>query len=353
MASIECLKMLNAGAQAWNAWRQTDEGRSPDLSDVNFVEECPSGDGMYNLPELNGYDFSRTNMNRVSMRNGTFINCDFSGCHLHFSDLVDCYCLKCNFSGASLNVSKIGSGSFIDCNFYQADLSYCSAEETDFTGSQLVGTNLSNMSLVKTNFSNATIESACAYGVSVWDINLDGCAQGSIYISQTSNSITVPTIELAQFISLLVNSKKLRDVIETITSKVVLILGRFTPERKAVLDQIKKQLDEYGYLAVIFDFEVPAGRDLTETVITLAALSKFVIADLSDPRSLPQELSVIVPQMPSVPVQPIIEKTEQEYGMFEHFKKYPWVLSPQIYQAENIDTIVHTIVQNCEKHLAS
>jgi len=44
--------------------------------------------------------------------------------------------------------------------------------------------------------------------------------------------ITVDNIEVAQFIYLMLYNQKIRDVIDTITSKVVLILGRFTPERK-------------------------------------------------------------------------------------------------------------------------
>jgi hypothetical protein len=40
--------------------------------------------------------------------------------------------------------------------------------------------------------------------------------------------ITVDNIEVAQFFYLMLNNKKIRDVIDTITSKVVLILGRFT-----------------------------------------------------------------------------------------------------------------------------
>lgn len=353
MPSSQVLEKLKSGAKSWNQWRLTDQGRYVDLSDTDFVRDCPSGEEFYDLPEFQGFDFSGINMNRVSMRNSTFIDCDFSNSHFHFSDLVDSYCLKCNFTGAGLNVSKIGSAEFIECNFKEADLSYCSAEETNFTGSVLVGTNLSNMSLVKTDFSNAYIENACAYGISAWDLNLDGCQQSNIAISESNNSITVPTIELAQFISLLINSKNLRQVIETITSKVVLILGRFTPERKAVLDEIKKQLDGHGYLAVLFDFEVPSGRDITETVITLATLSKFIVADLSDPRSIPQELTSIVPHLPSVPVQPILESTDQEYGMFEHFKNYPWVLPTQTYLSSDLHTLVNQVVSNCEEHLTS
>jgi hypothetical protein len=353
MPSSKVIEKLKSGAESWNEWRTTDEGRSPDLSDIDFVRDCPSEHGIYGLPEFDNYNFSRLNLNRASLRNATFVGCDFSGCHFHFSDLVDSYCLRCNFSGSSLNVSKIGSAQFISCDFSRADLSYCSAEETDFTGSTLVGANLSNMSLVKTNFTNAHIEDACVYGISAWDLNLDGCKQANIAISESSRAITVPTIELAQFVSLLVSSKNLRKVIETVTSKVVLILGRFSPERKSVLDQIKTNLDRSGYLAVLFDFEVPAGRDLTETVITLAALSKFIVADLSDPRSIPQELTSIVPHLPSVPVQPILESQDREYGMFEHFKRYPWVLPVMTYVPDDLPRLVEQVVEKCEARLAS
>ncbi len=353
MPSSNTLEVLSSGAESWNSWRRTEEGRSPDLSDLDFVRDCSQGDGFFDLPEFQGFDFSRMNLNRASLRNCTFIECDFSGSHFHFSDFVDSYCLRCNFTGVGLNVSKIGSANFIECNFTNADLSYCSAEDTNFTGSKLVKTNLSKMSLVKTDFSNAQIENSCAYGISAWDLNLNGCRQSNIAISESNNVITVPTIELAQFISLLINSKNLRQVIETITSKVVLILGRFTPERKAILDNIKSQLDEQGYLAVLFDFEVPSSRDLTETVITLATLSKFIVADLSDPRSIPQELTSIVPHLPSVPVQPILESGDQEYGMFEHFKNYPWVLPIKTYLPSELPSLVEQVVISCEERLTS
>ena len=118
--------------------------------------------------------------------------------------------------------------------------------------------------------------------------------------------LQLDNLEVAQFIYLLLNNQKIRHVIDTITSKVVLILGRFTPERKAILDAIRDELRKRDYLPVLFDFEKPSSRDITETVSTLAHMAKFVIADITDAKSIPQELMAIVPTLPSVPVQPLL-----------------------------------------------
>jgi hypothetical protein len=72
--------------------------------------------------------------------------------------------------------------------------------------------------------------------------------------------ITVDNIEVAQFIYLMLNNQKVRDVIDTITSKAVLILGRFTDERKAVLNALREELRKRDYLPILFDFDVPATR---------------------------------------------------------------------------------------------
>jgi hypothetical protein len=145
--------------------------------------------------------------------------------------------------------------------------------------------------------------------------------------------ITVDNVEVAQFIYLLLNNQKIRDVINTIAEKAVLILGRFTPERKAVLDAIRDALRQRGYLPIVFDFERPTDRDFTETIMTLAGMCLFVIADITNPKSSPLELQATVPNY-MIPFVPIIQEGEQPFAMFKDLRgKFDWVLDPLTYDS--------------------
>ena len=169
-----------------------------------------------------------------------------------------------------------------------------------------------------------------------------GAQQSNLIITPRHEPrITADNLEVAQFIYLLLHNEKIRAVIDTIASKAVLILGRFTPERKPVLDAIRDELRCRNYLPIVFDFEKPASRDLTETISTLAHMARFIIADLTEARSIPQELQRIVPDLPSVPVQPVLQASAEEYSMFEHFTRYPWVL--ETYRSESLDEVIASL----------
>jgi hypothetical protein len=138
------------------------------------------------------------------------------------------------------------------------------------------------------------------HGVSAWRLTLDGATkqQNLVITTPFESEITVDNIEVAQFVYLLLNNEKIRDVIETVTSKAVLILGRFTAERKAVLDALRKELRKHDYLPILFDFDKPTSQTTDETITLLARMSRFVIADISDAKSVLQELRAIVPDLP-------------------------------------------------------
>jgi hypothetical protein len=158
-----------------------------------------------------------------------------------------------------------------------------------------------------------------------------------IFRNSSQPKVSVDNLEIAQFIYLLLNRQKLRDVLETITSKAVLILGRFTADRKAVLDAIADELRKYGFLPIIFDFERVSSRDFTETIKILAGLSYFVIADITNPRSAPLELQSTIPDY-QVPFVPIIQEGEEPFSMFTDLRKYDWVLKLLTYQS--LDSLI-------------
>lgn len=116
-------------------------------------------------------------------------------------------------------------------------------------------------------------------------------------------------------------------MIDTIGKKGVLILGRFTPDRKLVLDAIRDRLRELGFVPMMFDFDRPVQRDFSETIKTLAGLSRFIIADITNPKSSPLELQALMPDY-MIPFVPIIHQDEEPFAMFRDLRqKYgEWVL---------------------------
>lgn len=180
--------------------------------------------------------------------------------------------------------------------------------------------------------------------MSAWDVKLEGAIQSNLIITRRNQpTIRVDNLEVPQFLYLLLNNKNIRGVIDTIGSTGVLILGRFT-ERKAVLDALRSELRRLGYLPIVFDFERPTDRDFTGTVMTLAGLSRFIIADITKPKSVPLELETIVPNY-MIPLMPIIKEGEQPFSMFQDlWKKHrDWVLEPLVY--ENVKSLVSVLDQ--------
>ena len=162
---------------------------------------------------------------------------------------------------------------------------------------------------------------------------------------QGESEITADDIEVAQFIYLLLHNQKVRGVIDTLTSKVVLILGRFTDERKVILDALRDELRKRDHLPVLFDFPIPESRDVSETVKVLAGFARFVIADITDATEVRAEISGIVPMFTSLPVQPILLRGQAEFSSMQHVKAFPWLLPTFEYDnQEHLLSSLHTNV---------
>ena len=316
MANADHFEILKQGVDRWNKWRDGNPDVNPDLSRIELPADLLLA-GAY----LNLVDFRDAKLNGAILYGAKLYQADLSGADL---------------TGATLDYTFLAQAKMVHTKLVGAQLLTATLIDTDLSEADLSNANLQYAQLVGTRLRNARLRKCHVYGTSVWGVETSGADQTDLLITRRDEpAITVDNLEVAQFIYLLLNNQKIRYVIDTITSKVVLILGRFTPERKVVLDAIRDELRKRDYLPVLFDFERPSNRDITETVSTLAHMARFVIADITDARSIPQELMAIVPTLPSVPVQPLLLASQREYGMFEHFKRFPWVLEPFLYNDQD------------------
>src|SRR5271165_4924550 len=102
-----------------------------------------------------------------------------------------------------------------------------------------------------------------------------------------AGQVTIDNIEVAQFIYMLLHNEKIRDVITRLGRKACCCSGG---SQKAGSRSLREELRKRGYLPIVFNFDKPETKDFTETVQLLAGLSKFVIADITNPKSAPLEL---------------------------------------------------------------
>ena len=248
------------------------------------------------------------------------------------------------------SAGRTSAGEPLRANLSRANLIKANLREANLSEANLSGADLSEATsrvplLVDTDLTGADLTGCRIYGVSAWGLKLERTKQQNLVITHEDEpEITVDNIEVAQFIYLMLNNQKIRDVIDTITSKAVLILGRFTDERKAVLDALREELRKRNYLPILFDFDVPARRNITETITLLARMARFIIADLTDPSSIPQELQAIIPSV-RVPVQPLLLEGSSLYSMFKDFdpQDFHWVLP--VYQYKELEQLLATLAE--------
>jgi uncharacterized protein YjbI with pentapeptide repeats len=288
--------------------------------------------------DLHGADLSEANLEGAQLQGAYLAGANLQRANLRWAELSET-----NLGGARLNGADLTNARFLKADLRGANLSEVDLSGADFRGADLRHAHLRSASLtgadlrwailVQAELTSANLTGCRIFGIAAWKLKLEGAIQQNLVITEGDPKITVDNLEIAQFVYLLLEHEKIREVIDTITAKVVLILGRFTPERKALLDALREELrkSEHNYVPIVFDFDKPASRTTDETITLLARMARFVIVDISDAKSVLQELRAIVPNTPNIPVQPIITASQDEPGMFDFFHHFPWFLKVQRY----------------------
>jgi uncharacterized protein YjbI with pentapeptide repeats len=392
----EALKLLRSGGEGgdedgrvagWNLRRRAGEA-IPDLSGANLSDAYLRGANLsgVNLHEadliraflldadlsgadlgganlrgarlggtnLSGADLGGANLSEAILHRGYLLETNLSGAilrkanlegaNLHGAVLSRAFLVsailrtadlrEANLDGAVLHWADLTSASLSEAELSDADLTRVDLSGSDLSGANLTGANLTRAIMVDVNLCGAKLSDCKIFGISVWNAKTDDkTQQNNLVISdRRAPVLTVDNLKVAQFIHLLINNEEIRGVIDTITSKVVLILGRFSSERKPILDALREHLRLHGYVPVMFDFDKPAARGYTDTITTLARMARFIVADVTDATEVRLELAKIVPELPTVPVQALLLAASTVYSTFEDIKRYPWVLEPFRYR---------------------
>jgi uncharacterized protein YjbI with pentapeptide repeats len=302
MAIAQHLEILKSGVEAWNRWRSENPAVRPDLSDADISHFTVNG--------VRPADLRGANLREVSL--------DYS--YLKGSDLREADLEGASFEHANLSEAYLEGVCLCHANLKRANL-----HKARCGGTQFHHADLSGASLVETDVEGTVFQSCRVYGISAWDLVGDPASQQNLIITPPEQPVVeVDDLSLAQFVFLLLNHANLRRVIDSVAERGVLLLGRFGGGGIELLRAVAERLRQEDYLPMIFDFERPRDRDYTETVQTLAGLSRFIVVDLSGP-SVPHELMATVPHY-EVPVVPILEKGRRPHSMFVDLHKYPWVV---------------------------
>jgi hypothetical protein len=333
-------QVIVQGAVAWNKWQE--QNKSP----VHFARP-------------HWYDCRNANGIQVKGRN----KLDFSGMHLANASIQHAFSEGLNFRNAKIVDCHFEEGDFSRADFSGTTFMNTKFNKTIFTDSVFAGSAFHNCNLNRVNLANANfcvkeIVETVVYGVSAWDLKTnDEMKQSNLIIEKTYElysdiiargqiPLMVDDIELAQFVYYLSRHKKMRNMINILNSKGALLLGQFKDGGLDRLYKLRDWLKARNYIPMIFDFDRPDSLDYTETVITMAGLSKVIFADLSG-ESVPQELHATMTNFQ----KPVITYSQKgAYSMFKDLKrKNPYAFELEYTDEQDLFSKMENTLKDVER----
>lgn len=336
--------LATKGIEGWNDWRKEHYKRGPDLRGIDLSDL-----------DLRGIDLNRAKLEKADLKNSNLWGAEFQ-----YSDLSKASLDGAIFSYAFLDNANLSRATFVSANlnvvnapnakFFEANLSNANLSGADLRGAKLIGAKITGVTAWDIITNAKTVQK---------DLIIEGWVEPLLEFGDAGNRnpynvvIRTNNLETAHLLYLATRRYKkgkpegrdrLRDVLETMTNNLVLILGNFGRQRKTVLNAMRSKLAGMHYAPVVFDFDVPSNRDLIDTVFVLAGLSSFIIADLTQPRSAPLETMLITSGL-MIPFAPVIKKSEKVFSMLNSLQaKYFWVMKP--FEYRNKEHLVKSLKSN-------
>ncbi len=329
---VQLLAGRGESGDQWNRWR-----RNAGRVDLR-------GAPLYHL-DLRGVDLSYADLRRADLSRA-------SATKLNHANLRGCTLRHTDFSSAKLEEAKLAKTCLVETMLTGADL-----RGADLRGAVLIGT-----SMYRTDLRGTMLTGAAIWGVNAWDVRKDAATrEDSLFVLSSlgtdgqfftekellewaeerssgrpsESDVRVDGLAAATFVGMMLGNPTPQWAIKASTDRFVLLLGRFEGKEGNVLKEVQDALRGSGWVPVKFDFPQLRNRDMIETVAVMAGLSCFIIANMSDPRSVALE-SLLVTQSFAVPFVPILRRGKKQLEMFDALQsKYDWVLSTVRYSSVN------------------
>lgn len=354
----EDYEILIQGKTVWNNWMETNWKNLPTIevqtdkplihhkvSPFSFSRADLSKIDLTEFKSFYGYNFYKVNFSNTNLKGIKFKNCYFRKANFRNANLQDVKFENCTCEMTYFIQSNLMRSFFVHTNLSGAKFGNANLYKSNFIDSQLLGCSLMWANIIETKFKDSNLSNSRIYGASIWNTTFENTKQSNIIITkQDEVCISVDNLEIAQFLYLITSNKKIKSIIETLSSKIVLLLGRFTSARKEILDKLKIELSKQQYIPIIFDFQKPINKDFIESVLIIAQLSKFIIADFSDPKIILEEVPAIVRNTSTV-VLPILKIGEQEPETLNNLRVNHLSISKTFFYDDLNDLLIKNIIE--------
>lgn len=268
-----------------------------------------------NNASLKGADLSHAILTGADLRNADLHQAELSetaldGANLNGADLTEAKLYKAKLQGVKLLKAKLCSARLNGANLTDASLDQAN----------LAGANLYEAVLEYTSLNGASLRDACLCQVrllhaSLVRANMDGCqvagmvVQGVKFQETTQQNLVISLpgtpavltdhLEVARFLELLSGRERLRDLIENISTRFVLLLGSFS----ATWERTCAALRAHGYHPVSVDGDKVVHRDVTQILAPLARLACLLITDQPETSDVVVQIRKLCPALPIISYQ--------------------------------------------------
>lgn len=288
MANPEHVQRLLAGVEVWNEWRRTQANVRPDLRQAEL-----------HAAKLMTADLREANLSGAKLQAANLGSADLSKANLTEADLQDAKLSQANLRDADLSHAELNDAWLNDANLVQATLFHCKLVNAKLMNAQLAGA-----VLIGTNLERANLTGCEVQGMFAWGLKLKEAIQRDIQVKlPVRQKITVDQLEIAQLLHLRLSSKNNLFGVETISPRLVLVLGEYRKENWSTFSTIRAQLRTHGYVPLRLEHSELGAAEI-ETIATLASLSRFVLFEISDIETWADRLPALLPHL-TYPIIPI------------------------------------------------